>query len=96
MLIFLDNKQEVIKRISNNKISILVQYKTITSDKKELMNHTLNATIVYNETVERVAKVLNVSKKKVVQWEEKPETCPPSRLEELSWLFHVEEGELAC
>lgn len=47
-------------------------------------------------TVERVAQVLNVSKKKVVQWEEKPKTCPPSRLEELSWLFHVEEGELVC
>lgn len=58
MLIFLDNKQEVIKRMPNNRISSLVQYKTITSDKKELMNHTLNATIIYDKTVEKLARFM--------------------------------------
>lgn len=53
MLYLFNQQQQLIKRVPLKKIGTLNQYKEITSDKAELMNDTLEASVIYSDEAEK-------------------------------------------
>lgn len=59
-LFVFDKKQQLIKRVKSNKIAALVQTKEITSNKSELLNDTLEASILYDKYLEENGRFMAI------------------------------------